>query len=482
MAQMLVGGEWIDARSGETRDVLNPATGEIVGDAPLGSAEDARDAIDNAHEAFSVWSAWTQERRAEVLRRGATLVVANENELAKLLTSEQGKPLRESVLEVRRFAHTLEYYADLGRHLRGTYIPGIDGDRHGHIFKRPLGVVGAIVAWSFPVSLTGNKIAPALLAGNTVVLKPAETTPLTTLRIAGLLHEAGLPKGTLNVVTGEGAVVGQEIVSNPKVRKIAFTGSTETGKKVMATASETVKRITLGLGGSDPMIVCDDADLEEAVKAAAAGAFFNCGQSCLAVKRLYLFESIADDFIGKLKERVEQMRVGNGIEEGIKIGPLHSAAHKERLAAQVQEAVERGAKVLLGGTPLTGSAFDKGHFYSPTLLTDVPEDARVATEEVLGPALPVFRVRNMDEAIKKANNSVYGLGSSIWTNDLTRAMGAAEALESGYTWINSAQIVYDELPLGGSKQSGFGKEHGLEALEHYTETKSVVIATKPRRP
>src|SRR5262245_39742514 len=478
MAQMLIGGEWVGSRNGEILPIKNPATGETVDTAPRATVEDARDAIDVAEKAFAIWSEWPQGKRADVLRRTVELVRMHARELAHLLTSEQGKPLKEAMLEIRRYAHTLEYYAGLGKNIRGGYIPQIDEGKHGLILKLPLGVVGAIVPWNFPVSLMGNKLGPALLAGNTMVIKPAETTPLTDLRVVGLFEEAGLPKGVLNVVTGRGSVVGEEIATNPKVRKIGFTGSTEVGRRVMASAAAGIKRVTLELGGSDPMIVCDDADIDEAVKAAATGRFFNCGQACLAIKRLYLFDSIADDFTEKLVGRAKKLRVGNGMVGGTMIGPLHSASQRDEVEAQVQDAVDRGSRVLAGGERLRGSEYDSGHFYAPTLLGDVPEDARVATEEVFGPALPIFRVTTLDEAIEKANNSIFGLGSSVWTNDLNRATRAAERIEAGYTWINSAQIIYDELPFGGFKQSGLGKEHGIEALDYYTETKSVVIAAK----
>jgi len=475
---MLIGGEWVGSRSGDSIQVMNPATGEAVDSAPRATVEDAREAIDVAHAAFAVWSEWPQAKRADVLRRTVEMVRIHEKELANLLTREQGKPIREAVLEIRRYAHTIEYYAGLGKNIRGGYIPQISENSYGLIIKRPLGVCGAIVPWNFPVSLMGNKIGPALLCGNTMVIKPAETTPLTDLRVVGLFYEAGLPKGVLNVVTGRGSVVGEEIVTNPKVRKIGFTGSTDVGRRVMASAAGGIKRVTLELGGSDPMIVCDDADIDEAVKAAAVGRFFNCGQACLAIKRLYLFDSIADDFIERLVARTKKLRVGNGLAEGTIVGPLHSAAQRDEVEAQVQDAVDRGARVLTGGERLRGGEFDGGYFYPPTLLTDVPEDSRVATEEVFGPALPIFRVRSLDEAIEKANNSIFGLGSSIWTNDINRATKAAEKIEAGYTWINSAQIIYDELPFGGFKQSGLGKEHGTEALDYYSETKAVVVSTK----
>ena len=478
MAQMLIGGEWVGSRNGNSIQVINPATGEVVDTAPRATVEDAREAIDVAERAFAVWSEWPQAKRANVLKRAVELFHLHEKDLATLLTKEQGKPIREATLEIRRFAHTIDYYAGLGKNIRGGYIPQIDENTYGLILRRPLGVCGAIVPWNFPVSLMGNKIGPALLAGNTMVIKPAETTPLTDLRVVGLFAEAGLPNGALNVVTGQGSVVGEEIATNPKVRKIGFTGSTEVGRRVMASAAATLKHVTLELGGSDPMIVCDDADIDNAVKAAATGRFFNCGQACLAIKRLYLFDSIADDFTNQLVARVKKLRVGNGLAEGTIIGPLHSRSQRDEVESQVEDAVSRGAKVLAGGARPQGVEYDRGHFYLPTLVADVPEDSKLVSEEVFGPALPILRVKNLDEAIEKANASIYGLGSSIWTNDLNRATRAAERIEAGYTWINSGQVIYDELPFGGLKQSGMGKEHGPEALDYYTETKSVVVKTK----
>jgi acyl-CoA reductase-like NAD-dependent aldehyde dehydrogenase len=477
MAQMLIGGDWVGSRNGDVFQVMNPATGEPVDTAPRATVEDARDAIDAAEAAFAIWSEWPQGKRADLLRRAVELVRMHDKELANLLTREQGKPIREAILEIRRFAHTIEYYAGLGKNIRGGYIPQIDEGKYGLIIKRPLGVVGAIVPWNFPVSLMGNKVGPALLAGNTMVIKPAETTPLTDLRVIGLFLEAGLPKGVLNVVTGRGSVVGEEIVTNPKVRKIGFTGSTEVGRQVMASAAAQIKRVTLELGGSDPMIVCDDADIDGAVKAAAVGRFFNCGQACLAIKRLYLFESIADDFIARLGPRVKKLKVANGLSEGTIVGPLHSETQCAEVEAQVQDAIGRGAKVITGAERLSGPEYDHGNFYAPTVLVDVPEDSRMATEEVFGPALPIFRIKDLDEGIAKANNSIFGLGSSVWTKDLGRATKAAERIQAGYTWINSPQTIYDELPFGGFKQSGLGKEHGTEALDYYTETKSVVVSS-----
>ncbi|MFQ5849074.1 MAG: aldehyde dehydrogenase family protein [Candidatus Binatia bacterium] len=477
MARMFFGGGYQDSESREVTEIRNPATGEMVDTVPKGTAGDVRRAIDAASDAFGPWSRTPPSKRGSLLLEAARLVKDEEKDLTQLLTREQGKPIRESVLEIRRFVHTLEHYAGMAKCMRGGYVT-LDDGRYGLIMKKPMGVVGAIVPWNFPVSLMGNKVGPALVAGNTMVIKPAGSAPLTALRCVQLIHQAGLPKGVINMVTGPGGIVGEEILQNPKVRKIGFTGETGTGKHVMEVASKEVKRITLELGGSDPMIVCDDADLDKAVSAASVGRFFNCGQACLAIKRLYLFDKIADVFIDKLVEKVKKLRLGNGLKPGTSLGPLHTAGQRQEVEEMVEDAVKRGAKILYGGQRPRGEEYDQGYFLLPTLLANVDPDSRVFTEECFGPALPIMRVRDLEDAIAQSNRSIFGLGSSVWTKDLDKAMRAAEQIDSGYTWINSAQIIYDELPFGGVKQSGLGKEHGNEAIDYYTETKSVVVATE----
>ncbi len=476
MAKLIIAGEQRGASDGGTTEIRNPATGEIVDRVAAATPEDVDRAIDAADSAFRKWAPVPPPKRAEILFRAAHLIKEREKELARLLTMEQGKPLREAVLEIRRFAHTLEHYAGLAKTIRGGYVPALDDRRYGIIIKRPIGVCGAIVPWNFPVSLLGNKIGPALVTGNTVVVKPAGSTPLTAIQVIRILHDAGLPPGVANIVPGPAAVVGETLLRDPRVRKIGFTGATSTGKHVMEVAAQNVKRVTLELGGSDPMIVCEDADIDEAVSAASVGRFFNCGQACLAVKRLYLFDKIYDAFVSRLLAKVEKLRVGNGLDSGVLVGPLHTATQRDEVEAQVADAVKGGARVLTGGTRPSGDAFAKGHFYRPAVLADVDANSRMVQEEVFGPALPVMRVRDLEDAIEKANRSIYGLGSSIWTRDLDKATEAAERIEAGYTWINSPPIIFDELPFGGVKQSGLGKEHGQEALDYYMETKSVVVA------
>ncbi len=471
---MIIAGERCNASDGGTSEIRNPATGEVVDRAAAATAQDTNRAIDAAESALRSWSKTPPARRGEILFEAGHRVREREKELARILTQEQGKPIREAVLEVRRFVHTLDHYAGMSKSIRGGYVPQLDDRRFGVIIKKPIGVCGAIVPWNFPLSLLGNKIGPALLCGNTVVVKPAGTTPLTDIAAIQIMNEAGIPPGVLNIVPGPAKIVGEAILRDPRVRKVGFTGATSTGRHVMEVAAQTVKRVTLELGGSDPMIVCDDANIDEAASAASVGRFFNCGQACLAIKRLYVFDKVFDEFISKLMPRVEKLKVGNGLEHGILVGPLHTAAQRAEVEDQVADAVKRGARVLAGGKRPEGAAFEKGNFYLPTILVDVDERSKVVTEEVFGPALPLMRVQSLDEAIEKANSSIYGLGSSIWTRDIDKANEAAERLEAGYTWINSPQIIFDELPFGGVKQSGLGKEHGNEALDYYMETKSVV--------
>ena len=471
MAEMFIGGESLTLPERDRKTIENPASGQPVDTVPVGTAEDVDRAVAAANAAFLPWWETSAARRGEFVHRGARLVLSHIGDLARLLTDEQGKPLREAKLEIHRFVLTLEHYAGMAKNLRGAYVPNLDKDTYGLVTKRPLGVVGAIVPWNFPTTLLANKLAPALVAGNTMVAKPADTTPLTTLRIAELLHEAGLPSGVFNVVTGPGSVVGEALVTHPLVRKIGFTGSTPVGERVMALAAKGAKRLTLELGGSDPFIVLKDADLAGAASAASVGRFFNCGQACLAVKRVFVEAEVADEFTERLVEKARKLKVGPGTMEGVFLGPLHSERQRAEIEEQVEDARGTG-EVLTGGER---PDLETGYFYSPTIIREPAPDARVAREEVFGPVLPIWTVNGLNEAIERANDSPFGLGSSIWTHNLDAASWAAERIQAGYTWVNTAQRVFDELPFGGWGASGFGKEHGIEALEHYMEAKSVVV-------
>jgi acyl-CoA reductase-like NAD-dependent aldehyde dehydrogenase len=460
---------------GEPLPVTNPADGQAFTEVASATPGDVDAAVASAREAFTGWSARAVSKRGEILAEAAHNVRAHIDELAPLLTREQGKTLRDSRIELNRAVETLEHYAGLSKALRGGFAPQIDPGTDGMVLRRPLGVVGAIVPWNFPTTLLCNKLGPALVAGNTVVAKPADTTPLTTLRFVELLAEAGLPPGVVNVVTGTGPDAGEALVTHPDVRKVAFTGSTRTGERIMALAAEGTKRLTLELGGSDPLIVCEDADIAKAASAASMGRFYNCGQACLAVKRVYVMEAVADEVIDMVTAKAKKLRVGRGDAEGSQIGPLHTARQRALVAGQVARTLEQGGELVCGGGPPEDPELADGFFYLPTVIVEPPHDSPMATEEVFGPALPIWRVRDLDEAIERSNASQYGLGSSVWTADLDKAREAAERLECGYTWINSPTKVYDELPFGGVKSSGFGKEHGEEAFDHYTDQKSVVL-------
>src|SRR5713226_793376 len=483
MAKMLIGGELVDSVSGQTYEVRNPATGEVVDKVPKGTAKDVEHAIDAAETAFKEWSDTTPEDRGKMLMNACELIKQKSGEISQALTKEQGKTLFEAGLEIHHLVHGLEFYAGLASKVRGAHVPLPQKGAYGMVVRQPIGVCGGIVPWNFPLTLMGTKLGPALAAGNTIVIKPASTTPLATLRTAELIQQATyaggkgkLPAGAVNVVTGSGSEVGEELLRNPRVKRIAFTGSTEVGRHVMQVAGPEIKRITLELGGSDPMIVCADGDVDMAAKMADTGRFFNCGQMCLGVKRLFVHDSVYDTFVSRLKGILEKKTVGPGPEKTSRMGPLHLAYQRQEIEEQVEDARNRGAKISVGGARPEGEAFAHGHYYLPTLIEDAPWDSKVVTDEVFGPVLPIFRFSDLDEAIDKANDSIYGLGSSIWTRDLVNANKAIDKLQAGNVWVNSLHYGYDELPFGGVKASGLGREHGPEALDYFLEPKGVVIA------
>jgi len=472
---MWIGGKAI-AGTGRRLPVRNPATAEAFEEVTAASAEEVDAAVGASAEAFVSWRRVDAAERAAHLRRLADAAENHAEELVALLTREQGKPTLEAQGELRHFLGGLRYYAEAATKVYGSYqeLPSQFGPAYGLVIRRAMGVVAAITPWNFPLTLLGNKVGPALAAGNTVVAKPAETTPLTTLRVAELAGEADLPPGVLNVVTG-GPATGEALVAHPGVRRVAFTGQTGTGRRIMELAGPALKHVSLELGGSDPTIVLADGDLDAAVKNIQIGRYWNCGQACLAPKRAFVHADVYQAFLDRLVERVGRYEPGPGDTHAerpkLRIGPMHTAAQRDLVAAQLADALDGGAKVLVGGETLEGP----GYFFQPAVVVDAPEDSRLATEEVFGPVLPVWKVGGLDEAIERANATAYGLGSSIWTRDAAAIDRASRELEAGVTWVNQLHYGYDELPFGGTKQSGFGREHGLEALGEYTELKSVVV-------
>ena len=477
MAQILINGEQTSARSGEEMPVVNPATEEEFETVPKAGSEDVDAAVVAAKEAFKEWSKKDPDDRAALMRAGIAKIQENSKEIAQLLTREQGKPFSEAMGELHHFLHGMTYYADLASKIEGVYanLPSTLGRAYGMVIKKPIGVCAAIVPYNFPLTLMGTKLAPALAAGNTIVIKPANTTPLATLRVAELMQEAELPPGVVNVVTGPGKEVGEALAVHPDVRRVALTGSTQTGRRIMEIAAPKFKRVSAELGGSDPVIVFPDADVDAAVRGINIGRFFNAGQACLAAKRVYVFEEVYDEFMESLTKRVARYELGDGLEKAekpkIRMGPLNAARHRDELADQLQEAVDGGAKVAIGG----GTGNGKGFFFEPTVIEDAPHESRVAREETFGPLLPVWKVDDVDEAIRLANDSPYGLGSSVYTYNVKWINRAAQEIEAGMTWVNQLHFGYDELPFGGVKESGIGREHGKEAIEHYLEQKSVVV-------
>lgn len=477
MARMFIDGAFTDP-SGDAREVTNPATLEVIDSVADATADDVDAAVSNAKAAMRDWAATDVGKRGAILRKAADHLDAHRDELVASLVAEQGKPTLEAMGEFNHFTNGLRFYGELASKVRGTYqdLPSQFGRSYGLTIRRPIGVVGAIIPWNFPLTLFANKVGPALAAGNTVVAKPAETTPLTTLRAVELMTEAGVPAGVINVVTG-GPATGEALVSHPDIARVAFTGQTSTGQRIAELAGKQLKRVSLELGGSDPSIVLADANLDAAVKTIQIGRYWNGGQMCLAPKRAFIEAGVYDEFVQTMVSRVERYEPGDGSTKAekpkLRMGPLHTAQQLKVLQEQLADAVERGATVLTGGeVPDNGLG---GHFFQPAVVVDVPADARLATEEVFGPVLPVWKVDDLDEAIARANDTSYGLGASIWTQNAGAIDRAMREIEAGMTWVNQLHYGYDEMPFGGVKGSGIGKEHGAEALEEYVEVKSIVV-------
>jgi succinate-semialdehyde dehydrogenase/glutarate-semialdehyde dehydrogenase len=465
--QCFINGEWRDADSKAAFDVTNPATGEVIGQVPRMGAAETRRAIDAASAAWSEWRRKTAKERAAVLRRWFDLILQNQEDLAVLMTAEQGKPLAEAKGEVVYGASFVEWFAEEGKRTYGDTIPQPQNDRRLVVIKESIGVCAAITPWNFPNAMITRKVAPALAAGCPVVVKPASATPFSALALAELANRAGFPKGVVNVLTGDTKAIGGELTSNPIVRHLSFTGSTEIGRLLMQQCSGTLKKLSLELGGNAPFLVFDDADLDAAVEGAIASKYRNTGQTCVCANRLLVQEGVYEAFAAKLTEKVRQLKVGNGMDAGVTQGPLIDKYAVEKVEEHISDAVAKGARIAVGGKRHALG----GTFFEPTILVDVRPEMKVAREETFGPLAPLFRFRTEDEAVRMANDTEFGLAAYFYTRDIGRAWRVSEALEYGIVGLNVGVIANEMAPFGGVKQSGLGREGSKYGIEEYLEMK-----------
>lgn len=467
--QAYIDGAWVDADNGQTIQVNNPATGEIIGTVPKMGASETRRAIEAADRALPAWRALTAKERAAKLQRWFELMMANQEELAHLMTLEQGKPLVESRGEIAYAASYIEWFAEEGKRVYGDIIPSHQPDKRLLTLKQPIGVTAAITPWNFPTAMITRKAGPALAAGCTMVIKPASQTPFSALAMAALAELAGIPRGVLSVVTGSAGEVGRELTSNPIVRKLSFTGSTEIGRQLMAECANDIKRVSLELGGNAPFIVFEDADLDAAVEGALVSKYRNAGQTCVCANRLYIHDSVYDAFTDKLKAAVAKLKVGNGLSDGITTGPVIDEKAVAKVEEHIKDAVALGAQVAAGGNRLNGN------FFEPTILVNVPKNAKVAKEETFGPLAPLFRFTDENDVITQANDTEYGLAAYFYARDLGRVFRVGEALEYGIVGVNTGIISAETAPFGGIKASGIGREGSKYGIEDYLEIKYLCL-------
>ena len=456
--------------------MMNPASGEIIGRIPMASKEDMNEAVEVARKAFeaSAWRDMEQTKRGKILMQIAALLREHFDEISKLETLNQGKPLRESKADVAWAIRAFEYWGGAADKIQGETIP-VTPNRLTYTLREPLGVTAHIIPWNYPLALATRSLAPALAAGNTVVAKPAELTPLTLLRVAEFAKKSGLPDGVLNVITGTGAEAGRALVSNQDVDGITFTGSTETGRQIMEAAGKNVTPVLLELGGKNPNIIFPDADLTRAAQMAKYAIFTNAGQMCWAGSRLFLHQDIYEKFLEELKKQTEQIRIGPGIDEKTELGPMVSKGQRERVLGYVKSGMEEGAKLITGGQPPDDPALRKGFFMKPTIFADVKSSMRIGREEIFGPVLAVFRFSTVEEVVKMSNDTQFGLYAGVWTNNLKLAHRVVRELQAGVVAVNDYLIAYPQTPFGGYKDSGIGYESGLQAINHYTRIKSVTV-------
>lgn len=469
--QAFIQGEWRDASHQQTIDVTNPANGQLLGTVPKMGADETRAAIEAANQALPAWRALTAKERAVILRRWFDLMMANQDDLAKLMTLEQGKPLAEAKGEIAYAASFIEWFAEEGKRIYGDTIPGHQADKRLIVIKQPIGVTAAITPWNFPAAMITRKAGPALAAGCTMVLKPASQTPFSALALAELAQHAGIPAGVFNVVTGSASEVGNELTGNALVRKLSFTGSTEIGRQLMQQCAKDIKKVSLELGGNAPFIVFDDADLDKAVEGALASKFRNAGQTCVCANRLYVQDGVYDAFAEKLQAAVEKLTLGDGLTQGVTTGPLIDEKAVAKVKEHIEDALSKGARIITGGKPHDLG----GNFFQPTILVNVPSSAKVAKEETFGPLAPLFRFNDEADVIAQANDTEFGLAAYFYARDLSRVFRVGEALEYGIVGINTGIISNEVAPFGGIKASGLGREGSKYGIEDYLEIKYMCI-------
>ena len=470
-----INGKWVEAKSGKTFPVENPYNQQIISHVPDSDNHDVNEAVSAANTAYNDWHKMSASERRDLMKELANKSRENANELAKTISMEMGKPFPEALDEIDTVADFLEYYGELARDEVGRIVAPVDRNTMSLVRYESIGVIGCIIPWNYPLALMGWKLAPALAAGNTVVMKPSEITPLSILHWCNVVDSV-LPDGVINVITGFGQSAGEPIVNHPDVPVVTFTGSVATGKKIAKFAAENLKKVSLELGGKDPMIICDDADIEIAAQGASWGGFVNAGQVCTSIERVYVFENVMDQFTEAIIEEAKKVVLGDPMKEDTHIGPMASKLQQEKAIEKVNQAIKDGARLLAGGS--VPENLDRGYFYQPTVLDNIEPNMEIITEEAFSPVLPIQKVSSIEEAIQWSNDSVYGLGCSIFTNDIDRALTAADDIKSGTVCINSPLMENIAAPFGGMKQSGIGREHGKEALDEFREAKHIFIDYK----